>query len=100
MRRSLVAGTLWPEASDARAGACLRSAIARLGDSRGHMLIVNATDLALDAVAAVQSMDVRRRMGIGLHLKSQRQGRPPSTGGGLSYVNQYRVSASSPVAMR
>jgi len=30
IRRPVIAGTLWPEANDARASACLRSAIARL----------------------------------------------------------------------
>jgi SARP family transcriptional regulator, regulator of embCAB operon len=34
MRRSMVAGMLWPEADEVRAGACLRAALSRLGQAR------------------------------------------------------------------
>lgn len=56
MRRPVVAGTLWPEVSDARASACLRSAIARLG--RVHdVLCVSATELSLGAAVRVDLRD-------------------------------------------
>jgi SARP family transcriptional regulator, regulator of embCAB operon len=47
MQRSAVAGILWPDATDERACACLRSALARLGHVRGHLLRVTATELSL-----------------------------------------------------
>ncbi len=48
MRRQAVAGTLWPDADDARACASLRSALLRLGHSGGQLLRVNGTTLSLD----------------------------------------------------
>ena len=51
--RPVVAGTLWPEANDARASACLRSAIARLGHAQAEVLCVNANELSLHAAVRV-----------------------------------------------
>lgn len=51
--RPVVAGTLWPEASDSRASACLRSAIARLGHAHVDVLCVNANELSLNAAVRV-----------------------------------------------
>ena len=53
IRRPVVAGTLWPEANDARASACLRSAIARLGHAHVEVLCVNANELSLNAAVRV-----------------------------------------------
>lgn len=53
MRRSAVAGTLWPNADDARAGASLRSALLRLGHSGGQLVCVNGTMLSLDPAVRV-----------------------------------------------
>jgi SARP family transcriptional regulator, regulator of embCAB operon len=53
IRRPMVAGTLWPEASDVRAGACLRSAVARLGHTHADVLWANATELSLSAAVRV-----------------------------------------------
>ena len=53
IRRPVVAGTLWPEANDARASACLRSAIARLGHAHAEVLCVNANELSLNAAVRV-----------------------------------------------
>ncbi len=50
---SAVAGILWPEATDARACACLRSALARLGHVRGHLLRVTVTELSLGQAVCV-----------------------------------------------
>jgi DNA-binding SARP family transcriptional activator len=57
IRRSLAAGILWPEANDARASACLRSAIARLGHVRVDILRVNANELSLNAAVLVDLRD-------------------------------------------
>jgi DNA-binding SARP family transcriptional activator len=53
IRRPVIAGTLWPEANDARASACLRSAIARLGHAHVEVLCVNANELSLNAAVRV-----------------------------------------------
>jgi SARP family transcriptional regulator, regulator of embCAB operon len=53
MLRSAVAGMLWPEASEARASACLRSALARLTHAAGCLLCVNASQLSLDPAVRV-----------------------------------------------
>jgi len=53
MQRSAVAGILWPEATDERACACLRSALARLGHLRGHLVRVTATELSLGQAVRV-----------------------------------------------
>ncbi|MEA2973761.1 MAG: hypothetical protein QOG82_2219 [Actinomycetota bacterium] len=45
--RARVAGTLWPESSDARAAACLRSALSRLDHRVRPALTVTAGDLGL-----------------------------------------------------
>jgi len=45
--RTQVAGTLWPESTDERAGASLRSAVSRLEPTARHALKVTATDLGL-----------------------------------------------------
>jgi len=45
--RGLVAGTLWPESADERAGASLRSAISRLEGPTRHAVKVAAHDLGL-----------------------------------------------------
>jgi SARP family transcriptional regulator, regulator of embCAB operon len=53
MQRPSAAGILWPEATDARACACLRSALARLGCVRDHLLRVTATELSLGQAVRV-----------------------------------------------
>jgi SARP family transcriptional regulator, regulator of embCAB operon len=45
--RVRVAGTLWPEASDERAFACLRSSLARLLSAERGLLIVSSSQLGL-----------------------------------------------------
>jgi SARP family transcriptional regulator, regulator of embCAB operon len=66
MRRLMVAGTLWPEADDARASACLRSAVARLGRAHDDVLCANATELSLNAAVHVDlrdaEVDARRHL--------------------------------------
>ena len=57
IRRPMVAGTLWPEANDVAACACLRSAVARLGHAHADVLWANATELSLSAAVHV---DLRR----------------------------------------
>ena len=51
--RDQVAGTLWPESSDERAGASLRSAVARLDAPIRQALTVTTEDLSLSAGVAV-----------------------------------------------
>lgn len=66
VRRPMVAGTLWPDANDGRAGACLRSTIARLGLANADVVSVNATELSLSAAVRVDlreaEADARRLM--------------------------------------
>lgn len=59
MRRSAVAGTLWPDADDARAGASLRSALSRLGHSSGQLVCVSGTVLALDPAVRVDLQEAK-----------------------------------------
>ncbi|HWG73374.1 MAG TPA: BTAD domain-containing putative transcriptional regulator [Acidimicrobiales bacterium] len=47
MTRAQVAGTLWPESSDQRAGASLRTAVSRLESPVRNALKVTALDLSL-----------------------------------------------------
>jgi DNA-binding SARP family transcriptional activator len=51
--RNLVAGTLWPESSDDRAGASLRSALSRLDGPARQAVTVTAHDLSLAEGVAV-----------------------------------------------
>jgi SARP family transcriptional regulator, regulator of embCAB operon len=63
--RNLVAGTLWPESSDDRAGASLRSAISRLEGATRGAVRVTAHDLRLDDGVAVdvhRSEDLAHRL--------------------------------------
>jgi SARP family transcriptional regulator, regulator of embCAB operon len=53
MRRRAVAGTLWPDADDTRAGASLRSTLSRLGRSGGQLVCVNGTVLSLNPAISV-----------------------------------------------
>jgi DNA-binding SARP family transcriptional activator len=53
MRRPAIAGTLWPNADDARAGASLRSALLRIGHSGCQLVRVNGTLLSLDPAVRV-----------------------------------------------
>lgn len=59
MRRPLVAGTLWPEATDTRASACLRSAVARLSRTHDDVLCVNATEMWLNTAVRVDLRDAK-----------------------------------------
>lgn len=45
--RAAIAGTLWPDASEKRAYASLRSALSRLGDLAQRAIVVTNADLAL-----------------------------------------------------
>lgn len=56
VQRSFVAGTLWPDTSDLRAGACLRSALWRLGTSCPKVVRTTATCIGLECGVGV---DVR-----------------------------------------
>ncbi|MDP9072679.1 MAG: SARP family transcriptional regulator [Actinomycetota bacterium] len=53
MTRSQVAGTLWPESSEERAGASLRSAVSRLGGPARAAMRVTARDLGLGKGVAI-----------------------------------------------
>lgn len=57
LRRDLVAGALWPEVSESRAHACLRSALARLGDA-SRAVSAGIADLALADSVSVDLSDV------------------------------------------
>jgi SARP family transcriptional regulator, regulator of embCAB operon len=59
VRRVQVAGTLWPDASDARAFACLRSAVARLLDTSRGVLSVTSTELELSDGVTVDFDEAR-----------------------------------------
>lgn len=58
--RETAAGVLWPEASEYHAGACLRSAIARLGSASRAAVEVTPTDLRLAAAVSVDLTAARR----------------------------------------
>lgn len=63
--RVQVAGTLWPESSDAHAGSSLRSAVSRLDGPARHAVTVTAHDLSLAegvVVDAHRSQDLARRL--------------------------------------
>lgn len=63
--RNLVAGSLWPESSDDRAGASLRSAISRLEGATRGAIRVTAHDLSLDEGVVVdvhRSQDLAHRL--------------------------------------
>jgi len=65
MTRSLVAGTLWPESSDERAGASLRSALSRIDGPAREALKVTAADVSLSEGVAV---DVHRSRSLARRL--------------------------------
>ena len=50
--RATIAGALWPDASQERAGSCLRSALDRMDDARAA-IAANRLELALDAEVVV-----------------------------------------------
>jgi DNA-binding SARP family transcriptional activator len=58
--RETAAGVLWPEASEYHAGACLRSAIARLGSASRAAVEVTPTDLRLAPTVNVDLTVARR----------------------------------------
>lgn len=60
MNRSVVAGTIWPTASEARALSCLRSALYRM---QGRARIVNSTGQELVLSSAVE-VDLRDALGV------------------------------------
>ncbi|MEA2902067.1 MAG: hypothetical protein QOH36_1954 [Actinomycetota bacterium] len=66
MTRAQVAGMLWPESSDERAGSSLRSAIARLPGPARQALRVTAHDLGLDDDNVV--VDVHRSYALAHRL--------------------------------
>jgi DNA-binding SARP family transcriptional activator len=79
MRRPMIAGMLWPEASNVRANACLRSAVARLGRAHADVLCANTTELWLNAAVRVDlrdaELDARRLLaGDGLLCRADRCG--------------------------
>jgi DNA-binding SARP family transcriptional activator len=61
VQRSFVAGSLWPESSQDRANASLRTAIWRLGDSARLLDHGRASHLALGATVQVDFRDVSAR---------------------------------------
>jgi DNA-binding SARP family transcriptional activator len=63
--RHQAAGTLWPESSDERAGASLRSAVSRLDGPARHAVRVTASDLSLAEGVAV---DVHRARALARRL--------------------------------
>lgn len=65
MTRDQVAGTLWPESSEERAGASLRSAVSRLDGPVRQAVTVTATDLGMAEGVAV---DVRRSRALAHRL--------------------------------
>lgn len=65
MPRPHVAGTLWPESTDAQAGASLRSAVSRLDGAARHAVRVTASDLGL---AEGVSVDVHRSRSLAHRL--------------------------------
>lgn len=65
MTRPHVAGSLWPESTDAQAGASLRSAVSRLGDAPRRALKVTAVGLALAEGVVV---DVHRSQSLAHRL--------------------------------
>jgi DNA-binding SARP family transcriptional activator len=63
--RHQVAGSLWPEVSDAQAGASLRSAVSRLGGTARHAVRVTSHELGLEEGVAV---DVHYSQGLARRL--------------------------------
>lgn len=57
--RANIAGTLWPEASEAHAQASLRSALTRLDSSQRSALIINGRELALAHTVSVDLREAR-----------------------------------------
>ena len=69
VKRTLAAGTLWPEADDVRAHSSLRSAVARLDPAAESALVVTATHLKLSDSVTVdlwESEALARRL-VGPH---------------------------------
>ena len=73
MRRPVIAGMLWPEATDGRASACLRSAVARVGHAIVDVLCVSPTELSLSTSVRVDlrdaAVDARRLLAGGGPLR-------------------------------
>lgn len=65
MRRTEVAGTLWPAASESRAFGSLRSAVSRLGEAGRDALRADAVDLVL---APGVSVDLRSARAVAMRL--------------------------------
>jgi DNA-binding SARP family transcriptional activator len=63
--RTALAGTLWPEVSDDRAGSSLRSALTRLGSTTRDAVCVTDVDLSLAGDVAV---DIRSSQGLARSL--------------------------------
>ena len=59
MRRQKIAGTLWPEASEAHANTSLRSALVRLGHSGSCPLQISPTEVSLDQSVRVDLRDAQ-----------------------------------------
>ncbi len=66
VRRHRLAGALWPDTTDARASASLRTALWRLGEHRGALLESN--DVGIDLRPGVE-VDIRRMEGAASLLK-------------------------------
>lgn len=65
MTRAQLAGTLWPESTDAHAGASLRSAVSRLGGPARRAVTVTALDVGL---AEGLGVDIRRSRSLAARL--------------------------------
>jgi DNA-binding SARP family transcriptional activator len=66
-RRAFVAGTLWPNRSDGRANASLRSALYRLSEPAHHLVAASATQLMLSKTLLV---DVDEMMMLSSNLEA------------------------------
>jgi SARP family transcriptional regulator, regulator of embCAB operon len=59
LRRSVVAGTLWPDASEQHAGTCLRSALLRLDPASRHSVDISPGELAIRPGVRVDLRDAQ-----------------------------------------
>jgi len=57
--RVTIAGTMWPEVTDERAGASLRSALSRLGSPTRKAIVVTSAGLSLGGCVAVDYRDAQ-----------------------------------------
>jgi DNA-binding SARP family transcriptional activator len=73
VQRQFVAGSLWPESSDERANANLRTALWRLSGSHSLLAEATSTHLALDEAVEVDLHDVSARARRLLHTGGRPQ---------------------------